>query len=110
MAAFTTMALMGAAAAGGMFAAKKLAPKPRPIMDVPDNAALEQTLPAPPVATDQLNSDAAAAANVAGMKRRRMASGLGVMGARPSRRMRGRAVIQAPALIGGAAPRPLVGY
>lgn len=107
MAAFTTLALLGAGAVAGAFAAKKLAPKPKPeaaneTIVSTDAAARRPPIPiqAPP-SVAQAGSSAALAAQSAAVKQRRRAAA----GAVPSR----------PAPTGSILasrfePRTLVGY
>lgn len=103
MPAFTTMALMGVAAAGGMFASRKLAPKPSGQTTAP-SATTGATAPVTPPTTAESTSTNTATARTAGQRARRRATGRG------GRTLTGRPGAQTQSLIQPAAePRSLLG-
>jgi hypothetical protein len=75
MAAFTTMALLGLAGATGMFAGRKLAPKPTGATTAAPVTPTPTTAPPPPVPASQSASQNTSQAQLTAKKLRRRMTG-----------------------------------
>lgn len=101
MAAFTTMAMIGLAAGAGMFAGKKLAPKPT--QAAAGTTGTGAAAPTPPLSASESTSNNTLLAMAAQLKKRRRTTNSGVAAPRAS--------TPGQSLIGGtSAPKSLLGY